>query len=192
MSEPTPSGTTVESAEHAVGLVVEQTKAAVGSAREHAASMVGSAKQSVHEQLEQRAQQAGGGLRTFADQLRSLQQGDTAGAGPLGHYLEEARERVSTMADRFEQGGAQGLLQDARGAARRRPGAFLAAAVGAGFVAGRLVRAGIAATHDDTDGSGARGAMTGDSMAAGSMDGDPMAAGSMGGDGTPVEAEALA
>ena len=47
-------------------------------------------------------------------------------------------------------GGPQGLLNDVTDFARRRPVVFLAAAVGTGFMVGRLARAGKAA-HDAED-----------------------------------------
>jgi hypothetical protein len=59
----------------------------------------------------------------------------------LPRYLDDVQEHVRGWASRLEQRGPQGVMDDMSRFARRRPGLFLAGAVGAGFVAGRLVRA---------------------------------------------------
>ena len=69
-------------------------------------------------------------------------------AGPLAGLPRRRPARVSAIADRLETGGPQGLLDDVTDFARRRPIVFLAAAGGAGFVVGRLARAGRAVQQD--------------------------------------------
>ena len=88
-------------------------------------------------------------MRTLSDQVSALAEGRPDDAGPLAGYLDDAQVRVSSIADRLEQGGPQGLLDDVTAFARRRPIVFLAAAGAAGFLAGRLARAGHAVQQDD-------------------------------------------
>jgi hypothetical protein len=103
----------------------------------------------------------------LSDQLSALQQGRPSEAGPLAGYVEDARSRVTSLADRLESGGAAGLVEDVTAFARRRPGMFVAGAVVAGFLLGRLVRGGVASNSDEgnapTDGArsshGAQGAL---------------------------------
>ena len=72
-------------------------------------------------------------------------------AGALTAYLGEAEQRVSGLADRLQRGGAQGALDDLTGFARRRPGMFLAGAVGLGFLVGRVARSGAAVAKEQHD-----------------------------------------
>ena len=65
--------------------------------------------------------------------------------------LEGAERQVEGLASRLEQRGPQGLMDDVTRFARRRPGVFLSGAVAAGFVVGRVVRAGVATQQVDGD-----------------------------------------
>jgi hypothetical protein len=126
----------------------EQTKAVASEAKEHMSQLLGQTRGEVRSQVEQRSQQLTSGLNGLAGQLRSLRSGRPDEAGALHHYLVDAERRVSGWAQRLEHGGPEMLLRDVRSFARRKPGAFLLAAVGAGFAAGRLVRVGMAAAQE--------------------------------------------
>lgn len=139
-----------ETAAEVAGEAIQQTKAVAGEAKQHVASLVDQTKSDLQQQTHQRVQQASSSLRTLSGQLRSLREGKPQEAGPLHHYLIDAEQRVSSWAHRLETGGPELVLRDVRAFARRKPGAFLAAAIGAGFVAGRLARAGASAAHDQS------------------------------------------
>jgi hypothetical protein len=130
--------------------VTDQTHAIAGDARQHVRSVVDQARSEMHGQLEQRGQQLTDGLNSLASQLRGLRSGQPDQAGALQHYVSEAEQRLSGWADRLQRGGPDQAVADVRRMARARPGTFLLGALGAGFVAGRLVRIGIAASHDTT------------------------------------------
>jgi len=119
-----------------------QVKVVAGEAKRQVDTAVDKTRQELSAQAEQRTQQAAGGLRRLADQVTALAEGRPDEAGSLIGYLGDAHARVSSMADRLESGGPQGLFNDVTDFARRRPVVFLAAAVGAGFMVGRLARAG--------------------------------------------------
>jgi hypothetical protein len=87
----------------------------------------------------------------LSDQVGALASGRPADAGQLGGYLEDARGQIGQLASRIEQGGLDGLLNDVSRFARRRPGVFLAAAAGAGFLIGRLVRAGVSVSGNGSE-----------------------------------------
>jgi hypothetical protein len=136
---------------------VDRGKEVAGQASSAAGAVAGEAKNQVQDlvhrtrgelmdQAESRGQQAASGLRTLSDQLSALGDGRSGEAGRLPEYLEQARTRVSSLAERLEQGGPQGVLDDVTAFARRRPGLFLVGAVGTGFLVGRLVRSGAAAS----------------------------------------------
>ena len=131
-----------------------QAKAVAQQAKEQVTTLLDQTKSELRQTAEQKGQQAAGGLRTIADQLRSLADGQPDQAGQLQHYVQEAQDKVQSFATRLETEGPQALLQDATRFARQRPVLFLAAAAGAGFAIGRLVRAGAAASSEQNSSSG--------------------------------------
>jgi hypothetical protein len=136
-------------AKDVAGEAATQAKAVVGETKRQVSNVVDQTRHELTKQADERTRQAAGGLRTLSDQVSALTEGRPGDAGPLAGYLEDARARVTTFADRLDQGGPQGLLDDVTSFARRRPIAFLAATGAAGFLAGRLARAGRAVQHDD-------------------------------------------
>jgi len=142
------ASTAVENARSVAADAGTQVKAVATQAKEHVQSLATQTRSELLSQADTKGQQAASSLRTLSQQLTALTDGRPGDAGPLPHYLHEAREKVSTLAERIEQGGPQGVLDDLTTFARRRPGMFLLGAVGAGFVVGRMVRAGAAAASE--------------------------------------------
>jgi ElaB/YqjD/DUF883 family membrane-anchored ribosome-binding protein len=132
-----------------------QAKAVAQQAKQQVTTLLDQTKTEVRQTAEQKGQQAAQGLRTVADQLRSLASGQPDQAGQLQQYVQDAQERVSSFATRLENEGPQAVLQDVTRFARQRPAVFLMAAAGAGFAIGRLVRAGAAASGDSSSGGSA-------------------------------------
>lgn len=126
-----------------------QASQVVGQAKEQIHTVVGQAKTEVRGQLDAKAGQAAGGLRSISEQLTALQQGRPEGAGQLGQYLGEAQRTVSSFAERIDRDGIEGVMNDVTRFARRRPGLFLLGAATVGFAMGRTLRAGMAASQDD-------------------------------------------
>lgn len=143
------ASTAASSATDAAGEAATQAKVVVGEAKRQVGNVVDQTRLELSQQADVRTQQAAAGLRTLADQVSALADGRPDDAGPLAGYLGDAQLRASAFADRLESGGPQGLVDDVTDFARRRPVVFLAAAVGAGFLVGRLARAGRAAQQDD-------------------------------------------
>jgi ElaB/YqjD/DUF883 family membrane-anchored ribosome-binding protein len=100
-------------------------------------------------QADDRATRAAQGLRDLSTRARALANGRTDEAGNLGDMMETLARQAGEFAQRLETGGVQGLLDDTSRFGRKRPFTFLALAVGAGFVAGRLVRTGAEVTGND-------------------------------------------
>jgi hypothetical protein len=67
------------------------------------------------------------------------------GGGVAVDMSRQLADTASRVADKLETGGVDATLADVKSFARRRPGMFLAGAIGAGFVVGRLLKA--ADTH---------------------------------------------
>jgi hypothetical protein len=119
-----------------------QAKAVAGQARQQIDGFVDQARDEIRQQAEQRNDQAAGQLRTLSERITALAEGRPEGAGPLVGLLHDAEDQVRRLAGRLEQRGPQGVMDDVSTFARRRPGMFIAAAVGVGLLVGRAVRAG--------------------------------------------------
>ena len=131
-----------------------QAKAVAGEAKQQLDRLINEGRDELRQQAEQRSSQAAGQLRTLSEQLGALVQGRPEAAGPLVGYVSDLQSQLRRRASRMEQGGAQGVVEDVTRFARRRPGTFLAGAAGAGFVVGRLVRAGAASQREDGPSTG--------------------------------------
>jgi hypothetical protein len=144
----------VDRAGDVAGEVGTQAKVVVRDAQAQARELVGQGRKHLDTEMRERGRQAAGGLRTLADQLGALSEGDSERAGALGDYARQGRAQLVRLADRLDQ-GPSAVLDDVRGFARRQPALFLAAAGALGFVAGRLMRGAHDAQHDDdSTGSG--------------------------------------
>lgn len=134
-----------ENAKQVASEASDQVKLVADQAKQHVETLVGQARTELHDHAQNRATQAATGLRSLSTQLEALAAGRVTEAGPLVGYVDDARQRAERLASRLETRGAQGLMQDTTRFARRRPGAFLLCSLGAGVLAGRLLRAGRAA-----------------------------------------------
>ncbi len=150
------ASTAGDEAKRVAGEAANQARSVIEEAKGQVSGLAGQARDELRAQAADRGQQAAQGLRTLSDQLGALSEGRPQEAGPLTDYLGEARSKVSSYASRLDDRGFEGVLHDVGDFARRRPGVFLAAALGAGFLAGRLVRSGAGSTGepDSSNGNG--------------------------------------
>lgn len=138
-----------EGAKNVAGEAKQQAKALTSEATDRARGVLDQALGQAREQGSQQASRAAGGLRTFSDQARALAEGRADEAGPLGDIVTRAGDQAQQLATRLDTDGVEGVMDDVARFARRRPGLFLAAAAGLGFLAGRALRANQAAKSDD-------------------------------------------
>ena len=113
--------------------------------------LVGQAQSELSTQAQAQQEKLAGGLRSVAQQLRSMaNNSDQPGvATDLAHQAADKAHQVASWLDDRDP---RSVLDEVRSYARRRPGTFLAIALGAGLVAGRLTR-GLAANPDEMNGS---------------------------------------
>jgi hypothetical protein len=140
--------TAVDKGKDVASQAASQASAVAGQAKEQLTSMVGQAKGEVQSQVETRTQQAAEGLHAFSKQLSALSEGRPQEAGHVGTLISDAQQRVQAYSTTLQERGPQALAEDVSAFARRRPMTFLAAAAVAGFAAGRLARAGAAASKE--------------------------------------------
>jgi hypothetical protein len=130
----------------------DQARQVKDEAKTQARGLVHQAKHELRDQGRSQADQVAQGVRRVGDQAQALAEGRAEEAGQVANYVRQAGERAHQLADRLDQRGIDGVVNDVQDFARRRPGAFLLGCAAAGFVAGRLIRGGAAAA-DGGDGA---------------------------------------
>jgi hypothetical protein len=138
------TSTLVEKASEVGSSISDQTRNVAQDAREHARQMAHESRESLRSEASNQAARLATTMRDIGGQLRSMAQSQSGGgmAVDVSRQLSDAANRA---ADKLETGGVDEVLADVKRFARRRPGLFLVGAVGAGFAAGRLLKA--ADTH---------------------------------------------
>jgi hypothetical protein len=117
----------------------EQGREVVGEARRQARNLYGEARTQVASQAGEQQRRAAGGLRSLADEMRSMaEQGGQA--GPVSELARQAADRVHGVAGWLEQREPGDIIAEVRDYARRNPGTFLVGAAVLGVLAGRLTR----------------------------------------------------
>jgi hypothetical protein len=135
-----------------------QAHAVVQDAKVQARRLVDDSRRELTRQAEDQTARLAGGVRDISDQLQGMLRGGEAPQGVVADLASQAAEAATRFADTLEQRRPDELLDELRGLARRRPGMFLLGALGAGLMAGRLVKA--TDTHGILD--AAKSAVTGD------------------------------
>jgi len=118
-----------------------QVRSVAAEAKDQVGRLAQQAADEFRQQADIRSAQASEGLRSLSSQMSALANGRVEDAGTLVRFVQDGQSRVTSLAERLEQRGAQGVIDDIGAFARRRPGLFLLCAAGAGLVVGRMVRA---------------------------------------------------
>jgi len=114
----------------------EQAQRVAGEAKTQARNIVGDVRDRVGEQARTQTDQLVGSIRQTADHLDEMR-GDRADS-PATQVVSRVADGGRQLADYLDRNGPEGVLREVQDFARRRPGAFLATALAAGFVVGRL------------------------------------------------------
>lgn len=138
-------GAAAGEAQHVAGAAREQMSHVAGEASAQVVRLWDDMKGQLHGQAQAQTEQLGDGLGRFAAQLRAVSEGRPEDSGPLRDLMSAGAERVEQLTDRIQRGGFDAVVTDIERFARRRPVAFLAGALTAGLVVGRLARGGRAA-----------------------------------------------
>lgn len=127
----------------------DQARQVKDEAATQARGLLDQAKTELRDQGRSQADQTARAIRRVGDQADALAEGRPQDAGAVADYVRQAGERVHDVANRVDERGVDGLLNDVQDFARRKPGVFLAGCAAAGFVAGRLIRGGAASASDE-------------------------------------------
>ncbi len=114
----------------------EQVQRVGSEAKAQVRNVASEVRGKVSEQARSQNDKLVGSIRQMADHLDEMR-GDRAGS-PAAAVVSRVADGGRQMADYLDQHGPEGVLREVQDFARRRPGAFLATALAAGFVVGRL------------------------------------------------------
>ncbi len=133
------AGGASDAAQHVAGVAKEQAGQVTAEAGRQVKQLVGQAQSELSSQAQTQQQRAASGLRSVGEQLSSMAQGSEQ-SGVATDLAAQAADRVHQIAGWLENRDPASVLEEVRVFARRRPGAFLAIALGAGVLAGRVAR----------------------------------------------------
>ena len=112
-----------------------------GEGRRAAEVVAGKVKERVALTVEQRKEDASGGLRQIAQALHDVSRSlDQNGLSGVSHLSDRAAGQVERTADYLRRRDFDGLLRDTRDMARRHPELFVGGALLAGVLLGRFLR----------------------------------------------------
>jgi hypothetical protein len=128
--------------------VTEQAGAITAEAGRQAKVLLGQARSELSDQAAQQQQRVAGGLHSLADELTGMVDG-SAQDGVATDLARMGADKAREVAQWLDGRDPGSLLEEVRSYARRRPGTYLALALGAGLLAGRLTR-GLTAPSTDS------------------------------------------
>ena len=142
------AGTAKEAGTQVAGTVQEQAGQVTAEAGRQAKQLLSQAQSEVSEQAAATQQRVAAGLHSLADELAGMAKGSEQN-GPATDLAQQAAEKARQAAGWLTDRDPGSVLGEVRSFARNKPGAFLAIALGAGVLAGRLTR-GLTASADDS------------------------------------------
>ncbi|MDQ6688097.1 MAG: hypothetical protein M3Z50_10915 [Actinomycetota bacterium] len=139
-----------DAGQHVAGVAKDQAQNVVAEAGNQAKNLLGQAQTELNAQAGAQQQRLAGGLHSLGDQLQSMAQG--AEPGMVTDLARQGSSKTHEIGSWLESREPSHLLDELQSLARRRPGAFLLAAAGAGLLAGRLTR-GVKDAGSDSSGN---------------------------------------
>jgi hypothetical protein len=124
----------------------EQAQRVAGEAKAQVRNVASDVRSKVSDQARSQNEKLVGSIRQTADQLDEMR-GERM-EGPAAAVVSRVADGGRQLADYLDRNGPEGVLQEVQDFARRRPGAFLATALVAGFVVGRIGK-GVAKADSD-------------------------------------------
>ncbi|GIN05160.1 hypothetical protein Pve01_68180 [Planomonospora venezuelensis] len=111
-----------------------------GQARDEARHAMDRLRDRAGEQAQYQSRRAAESIRQWADDLSSMSDAAKPDS-PVSGMMHQVADGGRRAADYLEQNGLAGVVEEIQSFARRRPGVFLAGALAAGFLAGRIAKA---------------------------------------------------
>ncbi|TLK57087.1 ATP synthase F0 subunit B [Glutamicibacter sp. V16R2B1] len=128
-----------QSAAHVMDSAKQEASMVAEQARDKASNLLDELGSDVREQASAQQQKISANLRDISEEFRNMLDNSQA-SGTASSLVDQAAHHSGKVADWLEQREPGDLVEEIKGFARRRPGAFLGLALGAGLLAGRLTR----------------------------------------------------
>ena len=113
---------------------------AVEEAKEVGIEIMGAVREGATSFFEEQRNRAANEVASFGEMLRrSARSLDQNRSTTVGRYADDAAEEITAFAERLRNRSLGTMANDLEDFARRWPAAFMAAVVGAGFLAGRFL-----------------------------------------------------
>ena len=144
---------------HVVDVAKDETRSVASETKDQARRFLGQVGDELSTQAATQQTRLAGGLRSAGSDFSEMANASTS-SGYASELVRGAGERADAVGRWLEQRDPRSVLEEVKGFARRRPGVFIAIAIGAGVLAGRVTRA-IMAGPDEDDSSGGRAVTTG-------------------------------
>ena len=137
-----------DAGKHVAGVAKEQASGVAAETSKQAKDLLSQTRTEVQSQAATQQDRIAASIRSLSSELGSMAHGSDQ-SGTATDLIRQASARADDIAAWLEQRDPGALVQEVTAFARRRPGAFLAIAAGAGLLAGRLTRGAIDAARDD-------------------------------------------
>lgn len=132
----------------------EQARDVVGESRAQLRDATAKMRDRIDEETRTQAQRVAELVREWSDDL-ALMADRAETDSPVRGVVRRIADSGHSTADFLDQRGLEGVADEVRTFARRRPGVFLAGAALAGFAVGRLAKAITKESQDSSEASGA-------------------------------------
>lgn len=134
------AGHAQQAAHDVAGTAKQQAGAVKDEAVQQATSLADTVQSQAQGQVSTQHQRLADSARTLTDDLHRVSRGEQPQSEWVGQGLQLAAERADAVTRRLENSSPAEMLDEVRTFAARRPGTFLALALGAGILAGRMTR----------------------------------------------------
>ncbi|MFD6953294.1 MULTISPECIES: hypothetical protein [unclassified Nocardiopsis] len=161
------AGTARGTASEVASTAGEQARSLADEARSEAMHVTGDVQSRLREEAREQTRRTSQNLRQWSEELSSMaDQGNPQ--SPVSGVVHQVAQGGRGAADFLDERGVDGLLEEARSFAQRRPMAFLAGAALAGFALGRVLKA------SSSDGGQAQEGGSPEAISSGERAGPPM------------------
>ncbi|WP_258723321.1 hypothetical protein [Cellulomonas sp. NS3] len=140
-----------ESTQHLAQEAKSQAREVAHEAKSQVKDVFGQTRAGLADQASSQQSRVASGIRTFGSDLGSM--AESSEGGLAADIARQVAGRTDSVASWLEAREPADLLEEVKTFARRSPGTFLAIAVGAGVLAGRLTRGAKDAAKDTTTGT---------------------------------------
>lgn len=128
----------------------EQARSLAHEARSEARHVTEDVQERLREEADEQARRTSENLRRWSEELSSMAENGDPGS-PVSGVVRQVAQSGRGAADFLDRRGVEGLVEETKRFARRRPVAFLAGAAVAGFAVGRIIKAASDVSSSGTD-----------------------------------------